>query len=92
MKSTIVERLKLFSRCAGYFSLALGLLVLTGWAFDISWAKSIHPSWIAMRVNTALCFVLSGAAILMPQQTNTSKVIKAMAGVIGILGALNLLQ
>ncbi len=37
-----------------------GVLVMLGWIFDIGVLKSIHPSWISMKFDTALCFFLSG--------------------------------
>jgi len=37
-----------------------GLLVIIGWIFDINVLKSIIPSWISMKFDTAVSFVLSG--------------------------------
>jgi PAS domain S-box-containing protein len=41
----------------------VGVLVVGGWVLDISWLKSILPNWAQMKVNTAVCFVLAGAAL-----------------------------
>jgi PAS domain S-box-containing protein len=37
-----------------------GMMVLAGWALDIQFLKSISPNYIAMKANTAICFVLTG--------------------------------
>ena len=42
----------------------IGLIVLIGWAFDIENLKVILPGYVSMKANTAICFVLSGAALL----------------------------
>lgn len=43
----------------------VGLIVLTGWFLDVTSFKSLMPGWVAMKVNTALCFVLAGLALLL---------------------------
>ena len=42
----------------------LGLVVLVGWLFDIESLKSVLPGYVSMKANTAICFVLSGASLL----------------------------
>ncbi|MEO5666470.1 MAG: ATP-binding protein [Bdellovibrionota bacterium] len=41
-----------------------GLLVLAGWAFEIALFKSVIPGWVAMKPNTAICFVLTGLSLI----------------------------
>ncbi|MBZ5589182.1 MAG: PAS domain S-box protein [Acidobacteriia bacterium] len=41
----------------------IGLLALAGWAFDLALLKSVEPQWIAMRVLTAVCFVLAAVEL-----------------------------
>ena len=43
----------------------VGVLVLTGWAFNIPTLKSVVPEFIAMQPWTATCFILSSCALVM---------------------------
>lgn len=54
-----------FSSLAALLAILIGLLVLSGWLFDITLLKSISPDWVTMKVNTAICFVLTGVALLL---------------------------
>jgi hypothetical protein len=40
-----------------------GISVLIGWIFDISILKSILPSWVSMKFDTAIAFILSGITL-----------------------------
>jgi len=42
---------------------AIGLVVLAGWLFDVETLKSISPTLSSMKPNTAIAFVLSGTAV-----------------------------
>jgi sensor domain CHASE-containing protein len=46
-----------------FVSLALGLFVLIGWHARIAAFVQMHPDLAPMQYNTALCFILSGAAL-----------------------------
>ena len=51
------------ARSCGVFVALLGILVLLGWVLDIHLIKSVLPYLVEMKANTALCFLLSGAAL-----------------------------
>jgi hypothetical protein len=40
-----------------------GCAVIAGWIFDIPVLKSISPSWVSMKVSTAIAFVGSGVML-----------------------------
>jgi len=48
------------SRVASLLPAALGLLVVVGWAFGVSWIKNLRPSAVAMKATTAVGSLLSG--------------------------------
>lgn len=78
---------------AGAWSAFVGGFVLLGWAFDIAAFKSLHPSWVAMKANTALCFVLVGLSLMMtsgPSSTRAARVARLCALLAGLIGALTL--
>lgn len=50
--------------CQGYSVLSIGVVVLIGWQFDIALLKSLHPSLVSMKANTALGFILAGISLL----------------------------
>jgi hypothetical protein len=45
---------------AGALAIAVALAVLAGWALHIEWLKSLVPSAVQMKVNTALAVLLAG--------------------------------
>src|SRR5579885_574756 len=64
------QELQVVQKRAAQISLAIslivifsGLLVLFGWIDHIPFLISIHPLWTSMKVNTAVCFVLSGISL-----------------------------
>ncbi|MHB9122083.1 MAG: methyl-accepting chemotaxis protein [Thermoanaerobaculia bacterium] len=56
-----------WSRKAGIAVIAVGVAVLIGWILNIPLLKSIHPSLVAMKANTAVAFLLSGITLLLLQ-------------------------
>jgi hypothetical protein len=48
----------------GLVVFAIGAVVLIGWHLDIGALKSILPSIVSMKANTAVAFVLLGGTIM----------------------------
>jgi PAS domain S-box-containing protein len=55
-----------FAAAIGIAAILLGLVVLGAWVLDIQTIKSIRPGWASMKPNTALGFILAGAALSLP--------------------------
>src|SRR5689334_15355506 len=47
-----------FSALCNAAVIAIALIVLTGWRFDVSVMRSMLPGWISMNPMSALCFLL----------------------------------
>src|SRR5690348_8275131 len=54
----------LWALVTGYAALAVGLLVLIGWAFDIPTLKSVLPGAMTMKPNTAVSVLALGLAMI----------------------------
>lgn len=73
----------LTTRLCAAFALALGAMVLMGWALGIASIVQISPDWTPMVVNTAVGFVLSGIGLLAAIQRGRWS--GRLAGVLGVL-------
>lgn len=61
---TTSERLLALTRASGAIVSVLGLVVVVGWAFEIGALKTVLPGLASMKANTAVCFILSGIALV----------------------------
>lgn len=52
-----------FVQVLSLFIIVVSVLVLVGWVGDIAVLKSVVPNGISMKVNTAICLLLSAGAI-----------------------------
>ena len=80
----------------GVLTVLLGLSVLAGWALHIETLKTVLPNYVSMKANTALCFILSGTALLLgyltrPQAWKKSCMI-LLAMVVLLVSGLTLLE
>ncbi|MFH1093072.1 MAG: PAS domain S-box protein, partial [Candidatus Omnitrophota bacterium] len=65
----------LFKRASEILSICIflaGLVVLAGWILDIPTLKSISPKFVPMKVNTAVCFILTGLSLWLSQEKRLS--------------------
>jgi signal transduction histidine kinase len=83
-----------FSKGCAAVVFLTGMVVLVGWALDVPALKSIHPSLISMKANTALCFVLIGAALWLLEAGLANPVRlwagRFCAGLVALVGLLSL--
>src|SRR5437868_3923542 len=87
---------QLMVRCAKIGCLLVGVLALMGWAWDVPVLKSVVSGLPTMAPNTALAFILAGAALgLLGARTPESRrlwVAKACAWGMILIGGLSLFQ
>ena len=57
--------LRLYTLFAGVAAIAVGTLVLLGWMLDLTALKSVLSGKVMMKPNGAICFGLSGAALVL---------------------------
>lgn len=63
---------KLLLRGCALASMALGASVLVGWWARIPLLIQVHPTFVGMRFNTALCFFVAGAALALADRDRAS--------------------
>lgn len=89
---------KALAKGAGLASAAIGVVVLIGWLVDSAVLKSIDPSLVAMKANTALGFCFSGLALCVKSHAPARSsavwhpIGQACAGVVALLGMLTLVE
>ncbi|MGZ8997147.1 MAG: PAS domain-containing protein, partial [Rhodospirillales bacterium] len=85
---------RVISRACGLAGLALGLVVLFGWAFDVTGLKSVLPGPVAMQPWAATAIALAGGAQLAATASGRIAVVVslALAGMVLIIGMQTLLQ
>jgi PAS domain S-box-containing protein len=84
----------LIGRILGVFVVAIGGIVLLGWALGGDVLTTIVPGWIAMRANTAVGLVCGGLALLLaPSVTPRVRFLRmGLGGFVFALGAATLGQ
>jgi len=79
---------------AGACSALAGLAVLAGWWFQVPLLKSILPGVVSMKPNTALAFVLAGAALALlagpPVSPRRARAGQLLALLVVLIGGLTL--
>ena len=53
----------LIVKIISFLVVAVGVMVVVGWIFDIGILKSISPNMVTMKFTTALCFIANGIVL-----------------------------
>lgn len=90
---TVNSKLPWVSRLANLAILAMGALVLAGWAFNQRWLIELFPTVVAMNPVTALAFLLLGlCALRLTGKVRQDAVTLFLAGIVVLLGLARLLD
>jgi len=84
-------RVQAGSRLAAYTVIGVGSLVILGWLLDIASLKSVLPDLGTMKFNTALCFILSGVA-LMRLRAGPPRLVMVVSVLVALIGLLTLIE
>jgi PAS domain S-box-containing protein len=78
----------------GWLAIAVGLAVIIGWLVDSAWLKGAIGVPITMKANTALCFALAGASLLLVSRPDLRwrRAGQALGAVLAVLAGLTLSQ
>jgi len=85
----------LLLQIGGAFAVLTGLLVLLGWALEVSALTTMSPNLVPMRVNSAIAFILTGVSmyLLGIPPTPRRRVSQGIAAaIVASLGACTLLE
>jgi len=92
----LVIRLKTFSEFTGILIVIIGVLVLIGWAFNISILKSPGPGFSTIKTNVGLAFIFIGFSLWLQQTNrinqNNKRIAQILALATALIGLLTLME
>ena len=87
-----VVRWRAVSIVLSTLAFCIGGAAFLGWVLDNPYLKRIHPSFVTMKVNTAVCLMLVAAALFLLQDPSTSttkrrvsQLFTAIAALVGLI-------
>ncbi len=83
-----LRRLPRYAMGAGLLAIAVALLVLVGWRFDIALFESALPGRPTMKANTAISLAVEGAALWLLAATPVSRARRRAASILAWAAAL----
>lgn len=67
------------------FGLVVSCAVLIGWKFDITILKSLSSTWVSMKPNTAILFILVSLALRVTAKNKNKKYVQALSATAMVL-------
>lgn len=96
MQMDLVTLSKRLSMIAGVIVVLVSVVVLVSWAFGIGSIKNSIPNTDAMKVNTAVCFLLLGASVLILREESHPLKVRyvglSCAGLVVLIATLTLTE
>jgi PAS domain S-box-containing protein len=80
------------TKSVAVFTIIVGGMALVGWFFDITALKTILPSSITMKFNTALCFFLLGVSLFFHTNDKFKIAINICFAIVSLIGLLTLIE
>lgn len=94
--SRLLPTLRSVPKAASAIVIFVSCWVIVGWMLDIPTLKSIFPTMVTMKANTAFAFLLSGASLWLLQKKRSSRLRRLTAQVcafiVATIGLLTLSQ
>src|SRR5690349_10236185 len=97
MGESALAWLRRLSKYSAVLVTLLGGVVLTGWAFHLPTLKVIIPGQVAIKANTAACFILIGLALWLVVEEKEAgryrrEVSRCLALMVSVIGLLSFLE
>ena len=77
-----------------FLAFCIGGAAFLGWVLDNPYLKRIHPSLVTMKANTAVCLMLTAAAVILIQDPSMSPVKRRLsqlfAAIVALVGLITL--
>ena len=91
-----LARCRKFSVALAALASLIGAVALLGWIFDLDVLKRIHPSFVTMKANTAVCLILISIAVFLLQDravaANRRGLAYVCAALVAVVGLLNMTE
>ena len=88
--------LQSWSRNLSIMVMLVGSMVILGWMLDSATLKSVFPGFVAMKANTAACFIFSGVSLRLwhqhPASRSIQRIAQGLALLVSTIGCLTLIE
>lgn len=83
---------KYFFKYVAIIIIAVSSSVLIGWIFNFDSLKTIFPTLVTMKFNTALCFLLTGISLLIHHKEKADKIFFILVTIVFLIAFVSGLQ